>query len=917
MIIDERKTLIIQYNNARGEWEDITGRVQWLEPRNNACMIKYKRNNTVYWKSWRDLTIFDNPKSLDLTGKIVYCDEVPIYGLSQVIIFDTYVKLFYATKFTKLVKKSDIKIVSDITKNRDIKDFINYLKEVAVLMPIQDGCNFLLNQLKKMNVLEDSVLGKFLQGKLRKNSDNVLLIYPFDTNASQRVAIKRAMEEDLSVIQGPPGTGKTETIRNIVANYVARGGAVAVVSGNNEAIRNIEEKFESTGFGYLNAFLGRAKNIEDFFNNKQMPVKIAETSNISYFERRLRETSDSVDTYLQYSLEIAKTEQLITEYEAEKDINDAEYQSKERTVPQILLNKKYTSVKLLELVSVLETLSENKITGFLNRVRFLFKFGIIKLQEIVQNKEDSIEYLKNKYYSVKISELNKEKTEKQNFIHLNNLDKLLEEQKELSNIIFKACLQERYEDLSDCNFSITEYRLHFDAFTKRYPIIYSTTHAIRSCSGNNFLYDCVIIDESSQVDLISAAIAFSVAKKVVLVGDEKQLPHVVKSQLLPTLDNIFSRYKLDDCFDYAKNSILSCVLKKEKNVASTLLNEHYRCDPQIIGFCNKRFYNGELVIRTSHNPGNGVTIISHGSHFERDRANEREVDIIEKEIIGELPVSKTGIIAPYNNQKKLLTDRFGSLGCVIDTIHKFQGKEKDYIIMSTVANKIIFYEDEERIDFLNNPNLINVAISRAKKRLYILASEDILNQEGSILRDLYKYYEYYCNETKILKTKVFSVFDLMYEDYAPILEKTKKELLHISSFASENIIATVIDEICRSGEYGALGYKFNYPLRHFIKISTLTDQEDIKFVSNINTHCDFLIYNKLNKEIELVVEVDGSQHKEEVQANRDRRKDRLLATAGIKVLRLSTTTIECKEKISKMLKMPMVPNRDIDMTEGK
>lgn len=82
----------------------------------------------------------------------------------------------------------------------------------------------------------------------------------------------------------------------------------------------------------------------------------------------------------------------------------------------------------------------------------------------------------------------------------------------------------------------------------------------------------------------------------------------------------------------------------------------------------------------------------------------------------------------------------------------------------------------------------------------------------------------------------------------------------------------------------------------------MTDQEDIKFVSNINTHCDFLIYNKLNKEIEMVVEADGSQHKEEVQAKRDRRKDRMLATAKIKVLRLSTTTIDCKEKIVAMLK---------------
>ena len=318
---------------------------------------------------------------------------------------------------------------------------------------------------------------------------------------------------------------------------------------------------------------------------------------------------------------------------------------------------------------MLETLPDDKVIGFFNRVRILFRFGIIRLKSIAQNKEDAIEYLKNHYYDVKISELNQAKAEKQKYIDSNNLAQLLSRQKKLSYDIFKYALRDRYKGLSDYNFTARNYKLKFGAFTKRYPVVYSTTHAIRSWSGDNYLYDCVIIDESSQVDLISAVIAFSVAKKVVLVGDEKQLPHVIKSQLVPKLNKLFNKYRLSNCFDYAKNSILSCILKNEKKVVVTLLNEHYRCDPQIIGFCNKRFYNGELVVQTTHNEGNGVTLISHGSHFERDRENEREVDIIEKEIIDELPANQTGIIAPYNNQIALLNSRFGNRGCVIDTIH--------------------------------------------------------------------------------------------------------------------------------------------------------------------------------------------------------------------------------------------------------
>lgn len=72
-------------------------------------------------------------------------------------------------------------------------------------------------------------------------------------------------------------------------------------------------------------------------------------------------------------------------------------------------------------------------------MRFLFRFGIIKVKEIAKNREDSIEYLKNKYYDVKISELNDEKDKKQEFVDTNNLSELLKAQKDLSMKIFLSC----------------------------------------------------------------------------------------------------------------------------------------------------------------------------------------------------------------------------------------------------------------------------------------------------------------------------------------------------------------------------------------------------------------------------------------------------------------------------------------------
>ena len=149
MNIDERKILIIQFNPKTEEWEDITKRVQWFDGGGNACRIKYSGNDTFYWKSWDDLRIINKPLTVNIVGKIIYCDKIPVYGLREVIQFNSYFKLFYSSGYTKLVEKNRIKIVSDITETREIKNFIEYLKAVAVLMPTEDGQNFLLKQLEK------------------------------------------------------------------------------------------------------------------------------------------------------------------------------------------------------------------------------------------------------------------------------------------------------------------------------------------------------------------------------------------------------------------------------------------------------------------------------------------------------------------------------------------------------------------------------------------------------------------------------------------------------------------------------------------------------------------------------------------------------------------------------------------------
>ncbi len=894
MAIDYNKILFLQYNKTYNVWQDVTSNIYAYKTERNCCLVRYISSEQWYHKSYRDIRILENPEKVNLDSAMIFHRGIALTNVTYVLRFDNWYKVVFDNGKVTSYEASKVCFKENKSSEPNTKRLLDYLTNVASYLSVEEGQDFLANQLSSLFVSEECVFSKLINQTISHNEYKGQIIFPFNTNASQQKAVKIALEDDLSLIQGPPGTGKTQTILNIIANMIVQGKSVAVVSGNNEAIKNVLEKIEKEGYGCINAFLGNNDNITAFFNQKHSEVSLDTSLNDSQNDAVLRNTL--IEEGYFKKLKQAENIQLISELETEKAINDAEYHIKDRVIPRNLLNKNYTSKKLLELASVLQCVSEEQYLKFFTRVRLLFRFGIVRTKDLFNNSYDIIEYLENKYYTAKIEELSQENKKIDEFLQANNFENLLSDFTLYSKKVLENALRKRYNRSFD-EFTEKNYRYRFDEFVIKYPVVYSTTHAIASCSGKNYLYDCIIIDESSQVDLVTAAIAFSCAKKVVLVGDEKQLPHVIKGSYKSALNHIFEISGLDECYNYVHNNILGCVKKAIPSVADTLLREHYRSDPEIIGFCNKRFYNGKLVVIKNHNLDCGVNIITHSAHLARGRVNERQVEIIDRELLSNLTPAQTGIVAPYRDQVALLQKRFDGTGMLIDTVHKFQGRECDTVILSTVANRVKFYEDEEKVDFLNNPNLINVAISRAINKLYILASHEILEQEGSLLHDMSKYCEYYCSETKIVQSSVYSVFDLMYDDYSPILTEMKKRLLSISEFDSENIIATIIQDICESGECGALSYKFNYPLRAVIKINFLTDDEDIKFVRNINTHCDFVIYNTLDKRIELVVEVDGSQHQEEIQSARDRRKDRLLQEANIRILRLPTTSMDCKERI--------------------
>ena len=96
------------------------------------------------------------------------------------------------------------------------------------------------------------------------------------------------------------------------------------------------------------------------------------------------------------------------------------------------------------------------------------------------------------------------------------------------------------------------------------------------------MYNYVIVDESSQVDLCTGALALSCAKKAIIVGDLKQLPNVVDGKTSVITDGIFDEFDLPEIYRYKNHSLLSAITGLFLDAPNTLLREHYRCHPKII-----------------------------------------------------------------------------------------------------------------------------------------------------------------------------------------------------------------------------------------------------------------------------------------------------------------------------------------------
>ena len=764
---------------------------------------------------------------------------------------------------------------------------------------------------------ENSLLAQYWDSKRisATTTKTDFFIFPFGANRSQIQAVRNAIQNPCSIIEGPPGTGKTQTILNIIANLLIRNQKTLVVSNNNAALQNIIDKLEKYELDFLSAFLGSRKNKERFFADQSSSYP-----DMSSWECP-KEEQDNIKTEIQQLIDhlmslfetqerLAKLEQQISDLHTEEQhfiqsCADYPMEADEWEIPSSLTFE--VAIKVLKKIQASYAAEERIPLWY--RVVCAFLYHIGSWNRMKKSPLIILRFLYRALYPLLFKKLEREREEIIHFLQNNNVQALLGRFSSLSLRFLRGCLFEKLHQKQVNNqgrrrqFNIKSYGWdQAEAFICEYPIVLSTTFSSSSCIWKNAVrFDMLIMDEASQVDIVQGAMALTTSKKAVIVGDTKQLPNVLSQQDLKNMKELYEKYSPGEAYyNREGNSFLASFRTVFANAPSVILREHYRCHPDIIGFCNERFYHGQLVVMTQDMMKNDSDALrlyrTSEGHHAYHHVNQRQIEVMEKEALPELkkeiPDEEIGIIAPYRNQVNAM-DAVNGQRNAIDTVHKFQGKEKEAILFVST--------DDKASSFLDQPSLINVAVSRAKKKFWLIASKEEPS-EGSLLGELIRYIEY--KNSTIIDSKIYSCFDIMHQLLTSDRIPADKKITTTQESPAEIIFAKVVLTPLIEEEFveSNLDYVFQYPLSHLFKRGVwLTDNENA-FIGR-DSHVDFLVFSKVTHRPVFGIEVDGKTYHEKgsIQRQRDLLKDSIFLKSGLPLYRFRTDQSSEVERLQAIL----------------
>lgn len=685
-----------------------------------------------------------------------------------------------------------------------------------------------ITQMKKENRLTRPLKAFFGDSDRinRRRREYTLLLYDEKVNLPQLRVISNAIHQDVTYVQGPPGTGKTTTIFNTLLTAFHNGFTVLVTSHNNEAVDGIYEKFKTL-----------------HYQDEPIPFPVLRLGNKEYVKKTLKCLLSWYRRYKDFPMTESELKQKL---ESLKMAINREIGPVKEAIEQYDVREELKE-KVAALETMLNKLQEEGVEAFsVMRLQIDYENYINELQRLNQINEQAIiaqlqvprEQLLEYLYYASLEAIFK-------FIHEDDLIRIVTADTDLNE---RVLLFQRY--LSN----------HLPQLLKIFPLIITTNISAQRLGEPKPYFDLLIMDEAGQCNVALALIPLVRAERALFVGDPNQLQPVIP---LPEEKNnlLKQQYHIPFYYDYKHNSILSTLLQVDQLSLYILLDEHYRCAPEIINFSNQKYYAGQLKIKTR--PQKDSLQFIHVNAIPGDKRNTSlsEVEAILHEVRAH-PNQSIGIITPFRNQADLITHTLEEQGLLtpnikVGTIHSFQGNERDRIIISLAVTEETYPGAYHWIK--NNRELLNVATTRAKQALTVIGDRHKLSQfaqsETNDLLELISYIESYGRSKVGERTDFYFTSRVL---------KAKQ----YNTQAEDEFFETITHFLTTVP---------NLKVREKQKMTDVLaiDPHDPFFLFANQAHFDFVLYNHLDEPL-LAIEVMGLDHYTEPVVNERDEKKRVL-----------------------------------------
>ncbi len=657
--------------------------------------------------------------------------------------------------------------------------------------------------------IQDSILWKFLNQRFNGNElfeKEILEVLPL--NDEQEKAIKSALSADVTLISGPPGTGKTQVVANLIINAAINNQTVLFTSKNNNAVDVVVKRVNSLN-KELPLILRLEKNVIQCISEYTQQWEKAIAKKESF--------QDALDEYKRvyhsYHSKQEQKQQIVNNRNKLDELEQSVCGIRDKLDQW---TDKVNAEEIEEVKKAYEIFKENRIAiskGPIKLIDKIFKKRWQrKIQTSIQTSIETVNSFTKKYNPgltigqqmtdrewmffdgefVKlcdalalIIEYDRELNKLCNSVSLEQLDAaMMNEHVELQAKAKVAWDSWLNQHISVFNFNnrgrLYDY-LRFIEYDKidAYPPIVSTMLPINAVTSLSIrrripfkpaLYDLLIIDEASQCDIASMVPLLLRAKRVAVIGDNKQLNHICLLSKQTDL-SLIMKNDIEIRWSYRASSVydLASCMSKAENIIQ--LRDHHRSFLDIIQFSNKEFYDNTLRIATDYSrlvsPNNGKPILGmqwmdvKGKTIRPDSGGA--YNLLEAEsvirILRRLSIElefdgSIGVTTPFHLQAEMISralERDSILRnhlelhnkILIDTVHKFQGDERDVIIFSPVVSN---GTKSQSLMFLKSTgNLFNVAITRARSLLVTVGDKQYCKQCG--VSYLEHFAEYSCGDS--------------------------------------------------------------------------------------------------------------------------------------------------------------------------